>query len=144
MSDIDTEIEDTLEKVRLARAAYQEALGGADAARTKELKTKLDDAEAAVTRLKRMRGSGPPTICFDEDLLPLRGSSTPLDHSHSFRHHLQLETLRQRGSILQPNGDTLVGVTVKDQFMQSGRYEYQATLTISRPSITGEVSAIDL
>ena len=60
MIDVDAEIEDAREKVRLARVAYQEAHDGSDAARTKELRTQLDDAEAALARL-RMRGSGPPS-----------------------------------------------------------------------------------
>jgi hypothetical protein len=57
----DREVEEAREKARLARAAYEEALGTqADVARIKELKTELYDAEAELVRVKRAQESAPP------------------------------------------------------------------------------------
>jgi hypothetical protein len=61
MGDDPTDVERAREKVRLVRAAYEEALHlQADLARTKKLKAELYDAEAELVRVKRARESAPP------------------------------------------------------------------------------------
>ena len=56
------EVEKALEKVRLARVAYEKELdSSSDAARMKELKTELYEAEGALVRLKRSREPKPPS-----------------------------------------------------------------------------------
>jgi hypothetical protein len=60
MGDDPTDVEKIREKVRLARAAYYEAVRSQDAARTKRLKAELYDAEAELVRVKRAHESAPP------------------------------------------------------------------------------------
>jgi hypothetical protein len=60
-SEVEKAVENALEKVRLARASYEEVLAsGTDPGRMKLLKTKLYEAEADLARLKRTKESGPP------------------------------------------------------------------------------------
>jgi DNA-binding transcriptional regulator GbsR (MarR family) len=59
--DDDRKIDKTREKVRRARAAYEQALNAqADTARIKELKAELYDAETELARVKRAQESAPP------------------------------------------------------------------------------------
>jgi hypothetical protein len=59
--DDDKEIDKAREKVRLARAAYEEALRSqGDPLATKRLKAELYDAEAELVRVKRAHESAPP------------------------------------------------------------------------------------
>ena len=60
MGDDPTDVDKAREKVRLARAAYDEAMRSQDADLTKRLKDELYDAEAELVRVKRAQESGPP------------------------------------------------------------------------------------
>lgn len=57
----DTEVEDARERVRVARAAYQEALAsGGNQVRIELLKADLYEAEGRLVRIKRAKENAPP------------------------------------------------------------------------------------
>jgi hypothetical protein len=60
MGDDPTDVDEAREKVRLARAAYDEVMRSQDTAGTKRLKAELYDAEAELVRVKRAHESAPP------------------------------------------------------------------------------------
>jgi hypothetical protein len=61
MGDDPMEVEKVREKVRFARAAYEEVRHAqTDPAQTKRLKAELYDAEAELVRAKRAQESAPP------------------------------------------------------------------------------------
>ena len=71
MGDDPIDVEEAREKVRHARAAYNEALAAQDPHQTKKLKDELYDPEATLVRVKRGHESVHRGTCFD--FLSVRG-----------------------------------------------------------------------